>query len=102
STPPALDRSLFPYTTLFRSVLREVRRIKARVESERLPRGADPARHLKLGRGGVADVEWTVQLLQLEHAHEVPGLRTTGTVAALTDRKSTRLNSSHVKISYAV
>ena len=65
------------------AVLREVRRIKARVESERLPRGADPARHLKLGRGGVADVEWTVQLLQLQHAFEVPGLRTTGTVAAL-------------------
>jgi glutamate-ammonia-ligase adenylyltransferase len=65
------------------SVLREVRRIKARVESERLPRGADPARHLKLGRGGVSDVEWTVQLLQLQHAFEVPGLRTTGTVAAL-------------------
>jgi glutamate-ammonia-ligase adenylyltransferase len=64
-------------------VLREVRRIKARVESERLPRGADPARHLKLGRGGVSDVEWTVQLLQLQHAFEVPGLRTTGTVAAL-------------------
>jgi glutamate-ammonia-ligase adenylyltransferase len=65
------------------AVLREVRRIKARVESERLPRGADPARHLKLGRGGVSDVEWTVQLLQLQHAYEVPGLRTTGTVAAL-------------------
>ncbi|MFI2486970.1 bifunctional [glutamine synthetase] adenylyltransferase/[glutamine synthetase]-adenylyl-L-tyrosine phosphorylase [Promicromonospora kroppenstedtii] len=65
------------------SVLREVRRIKARVESERLPRGADPARHLKLGRGGVSDVEWTVQLLQLQHAFEVPGLRTTGTVSAL-------------------
>ncbi|MCP2265960.1 bifunctional [glutamine synthetase] adenylyltransferase/[glutamine synthetase]-adenylyl-L-tyrosine phosphorylase [Promicromonospora thailandica] len=65
------------------AVLREVRRIKARVESERLPRGADPARHLKLGRGGVSDVEWTVQLLQLQHAFEVPALRTTGTVAAL-------------------
>ncbi len=65
------------------AVLREVRRIKARVESERLPRGADPARHLKLGRGGVSDVEWTVQLLQLQHAFEVPGLRTTGTVSAL-------------------
>lgn len=63
--------------------LREVRRIKARVEAERLPRGADPARHLKLGRGAVSDVEWTAQLLQLQHAHEVPALRTTGTVAAL-------------------
>jgi glutamate-ammonia-ligase adenylyltransferase len=62
---------------------REVRRIKARVEAERLPRGADPSRHLKLGRGAVADVEWTAQLLQLQHAGEVPAMRTTGTVAAL-------------------
>ena len=42
--------------------------IKARVDSERLPRGADPATHTKLGRGGLADIEWTVQLLQLRHA----------------------------------
>ncbi|WP_282945103.1 bifunctional [glutamine synthetase] adenylyltransferase/[glutamine synthetase]-adenylyl-L-tyrosine phosphorylase [Cellulomonas endometrii] len=62
---------------------REVRRIKARVESERLPRGVDPTRHLKLGRGGIADVEWTAQLLQLQHAHAVPALRTTSTLDAL-------------------
>jgi len=63
--------------------VREVRRIKARVDSERLPRGANPVTHLKLGRGGLADVEWTVQLLQMEHAHHVPGLRTTKTLEAL-------------------
>ncbi len=63
--------------------IREVRRIKARVESERLPRGADPARHLKLGRGSLSDVEWFVQLLQLQHALTVPGLRTTSTLEAL-------------------
>jgi glutamate-ammonia-ligase adenylyltransferase len=48
-----------------------------------LPRGADPARHLKLGRGGLSDVEWLVQLLQLQHAAKHPELRTTSTVAAL-------------------
>ena len=53
------------------------------MEAERLPRGVDPARHLKLGRGGLSDVEWTVQLLQLRHAHEVESLRTTATMAAL-------------------
>lgn len=58
--------------------------MKARVESERLPRGADPTRHLKLGRGGMTDVEWTVQLLALEHGHEVEALRTPTTLAALT------------------
>jgi glutamate-ammonia-ligase adenylyltransferase len=63
--------------------VREVRRIKARVEAERLPRGADPAMHTKLGRGGLSDVEWTAQLLQLRHAHENSGLRTTGTLSAL-------------------
>ncbi|WP_328587568.1 bifunctional [glutamine synthetase] adenylyltransferase/[glutamine synthetase]-adenylyl-L-tyrosine phosphorylase [Serinibacter arcticus] len=63
--------------------LRELRRIKARVENERLPRGVPATRHLKLGRGGISDVEWTVQYLQLLHAHEVPGLRTPRTLDAL-------------------
>ncbi|MHA7144143.1 bifunctional [glutamine synthetase] adenylyltransferase/[glutamine synthetase]-adenylyl-L-tyrosine phosphorylase [Arthrobacter sp. TmT3-37] len=63
--------------------VREIRRIKARVESERLPRGADPSRHLKLGRGALSDVEWLVQLLQLQHAHAVPALRVQSTLAAL-------------------
>jgi glutamate-ammonia-ligase adenylyltransferase len=57
--------------------------MKARVDSERLPRGADPATHTKLGRGGLADVEWTVQLLQLQYAHEVEALRTPSTSRAL-------------------
>ncbi|MFJ1702162.1 bifunctional [glutamine synthetase] adenylyltransferase/[glutamine synthetase]-adenylyl-L-tyrosine phosphorylase [Kitasatospora sp. NPDC088346] len=61
----------------------EIRRIKARIESERLPRGADPTTHTKIGRGGLADVEWTVQLLQLQHGHAVPALRTTRTRRAL-------------------
>jgi glutamate-ammonia-ligase adenylyltransferase len=64
--------------------LREIRRLKARMEAERLPRGVDPALHTKLGRGGLTDVEWTVQLLQLQHAATVPGLRTTSTLPALT------------------
>ena len=66
--------------------VREVRRVKARVEAERLPRGADPARHLKLGRGGLSDVEWLAQLLQLQHAGKHPELRTTSTVEALEAR----------------
>ncbi|MCC9178060.1 bifunctional [glutamine synthetase] adenylyltransferase/[glutamine synthetase]-adenylyl-L-tyrosine phosphorylase [Arthrobacter sp. zg-Y750] len=63
--------------------VREIRRIKARVEAERLPRGADPSRQLKLGRGGLSDVEWLVQLLQLQHAHRIPELRVTATIPAL-------------------
>jgi len=57
---------------------RDVRRMKARVERERIPSGEDPQFHLKLGRGSLSDVEWTVQLLQLHH-----GVRQPGTMAAL-------------------
>ncbi|KQS97009.1 glutamine-synthetase adenylyltransferase [Cellulomonas sp. Leaf395] len=78
-----IDPLRYPVGGVDPAVEREVRRIKARVESERLPRGVEPARHLKLGRGGIADVEWTAQLLQLQHAHDVPALRTTATLEAL-------------------
>ena len=73
----------YPDAGLTEVDVREIRRIKARVEAERLPRGADPATHTKLGPGGLADVEWTVQLLQLRHGAEVAALRTTRTLAAL-------------------
>ncbi|BDZ43281.1 glutamate-ammonia-ligase adenylyltransferase [Paraoerskovia sediminicola] len=73
----------YPEGGIDASRVREIRRVKARVEAERLPRGVDPSRHLKLGRGGVSDVEWLVQLWQLQHAHEIAGLRTTSTTDAL-------------------
>ncbi len=65
------------------AALRQMRTLKARMESERLPRGIEPRRHVKLGPGGLADVEWTVQLLQLRHARRIPGLRTPLTLPAL-------------------
>ena len=71
----------YPLGGLDPAALREIRRIKARMEAERIPRGADRALHVKLGPGGLSDVEWTVQLLQLQHAHAVPALRTTRTDA---------------------
>ena len=63
--------------------LREIKRIKARVETERLPKGVDRSRHLKLGPGTLSDVEWLVQLTQLQFAHDNPELRTTSTLGAL-------------------
>jgi glutamate-ammonia-ligase adenylyltransferase len=57
--------------------------MKARVERERIPPGEDPQFHLKLGRGSLSDVEWTVQLLQLIHGAADPALRTTSTVDGL-------------------
>jgi glutamate-ammonia-ligase adenylyltransferase len=78
-----IDPLRHPEAGLTGEQVAEIRRIKARVDSERLPRGADPATHTKLGRGGLADVEWTVQLLQLQHAAAHPELRVTPTIAAL-------------------
>jgi glutamate-ammonia-ligase adenylyltransferase len=77
------NRYRYPAGGLSEQAAREIRRIKARVEAERVPRGTDRALHLKLGPGGLSDVEWTVQLLQLQHGHAVDGLRTTRTLAAL-------------------
>ena len=79
-----IDPLRWPAAGLSADALREMRRLKARMESERLPRGADPTLHTKLGRGGLSDVEWTVQLLQMEHGQRVPSLRCTGTLEALT------------------
>jgi len=78
-----IDPLRFPVEGITFDDVAEVRRIKARVDAERLPRGADPATHLKLGRGGLADIEWTVQLLQMQHAGRHDGLRTTRTLEAL-------------------
>ncbi|WP_148575213.1 bifunctional [glutamine synthetase] adenylyltransferase/[glutamine synthetase]-adenylyl-L-tyrosine phosphorylase [Nocardioides caldifontis] len=78
-----IDPLRYPADGLGEADVREVRRIKARVDDERLPRGADPATHLKLGRGGLSDIEWTVQLLQMRHAGSHPELRTTETLRAL-------------------
>ncbi len=63
--------------------IEEIRKLKARMESERLPHGVDRLHHLKLGNGGLSDVEWTVQLLQLEHAGTMPQLRVVSTLPAL-------------------
>jgi glutamate-ammonia-ligase adenylyltransferase len=63
--------------------VREIRRMKARIERERIPPGEDPQFHLKLGRGSLSDVEFTVQLLQLVHGGEHPDVRVPGTIDAL-------------------
>ncbi|HEY8319785.1 MAG TPA: bifunctional [glutamine synthetase] adenylyltransferase/[glutamine synthetase]-adenylyl-L-tyrosine phosphorylase [Amnibacterium sp.] len=86
------DRMRYP-ADLDDAAQREIRRIKARMETERLPKGADATRHLKLGRGGLSDVEWIVQLLQLQHAARVPALRTQSTLAALDAAVGARLVS---------
>ena len=87
------DEFRYPAGGISESSVREIRRIKARVEAERMPRGVDPVLHVKLGPGGLADVEWVVQLIQLTHAHEIGGLRTTRTLAALSAARDAGLVS---------
>ena len=78
-----VDPVRYPVEGLDQATVTEIRRIKARVDAERLPRGADRTLHTKLGLGGLADVEWTIQLLQLQHAGDLPELRTTSTIEGL-------------------
>lgn len=78
-----IDETRYPPGGVSPEAVQEIRRIKARVDAERLPRGADPNTHTKLGRGGLADIEWTVQLLQLRFAHRVPALHNTSTLQTL-------------------
>ena len=78
-----VDRLRYPAEGLTRRQVNEIRKLKARMEVERIPRGRDTLRNTKLGPGGLSDVEWVVQLLQLSHAAEVPQLRTTSTLPAL-------------------
>ena len=77
-----IDQYRYPLQVSAKTLM-EIRRVKARVENERLPQGADPSRHLKLGRGSISDVEWLVQLMQVSHAGRIPELRTLSTIKAL-------------------
>ncbi|HDK44754.1 MAG TPA: bifunctional glutamine-synthetase adenylyltransferase/deadenyltransferase, partial [Actinobacteria bacterium] len=74
-TPHVYPETLPPDT------IRNIRTMKARIEHERLPH--DAAFHLKLGPGGLTDIEFFTQLLQLRHGGREPALRTEGTIPAL-------------------
>ena len=78
-----IDAFRYPENGVPPKVVQEIRRMKARIDSERLPRGADPSTHTKLGRGGLGDVEWCAQLITMQHGARVPGLHTTSTLEAL-------------------
>ncbi len=69
--------------TLNPDAIRQIRTMKARIEGERLGPGEDPDFHLKLGRGGMNDIEFLTQLLQMRFGGRQPELRTGGTIAAL-------------------
>jgi glutamate-ammonia-ligase adenylyltransferase len=56
----------------------EIRSMRERLEASR------PAGNLKRGPGGLADIEFLVQLFQLKHGRDLPALRRTNTWQALT------------------
>ena len=78
-----VDKFRYPTDGVSEKTIREIRRMKARVDNERLPRGADRNTHTKLGRGGLTDIEWTVQLLTMMHAHEFEDLHDPSTLRVL-------------------
>jgi glutamate-ammonia-ligase adenylyltransferase len=68
----------------------EVRRIRDRIASER--GGADTQHvNIKTDRGGLVDIEFAVQVLQLRHGHGEPRVRARGTRAGLAALEATNL-----------
>ena len=88
------DPLRYPKIDLTEAHVAEIRKLKARMEAERLPRGVRRDRHLKLGKGGLSDVEWTIQLLQLQHAGDNANLRVNGTMQALDELERRKLVSA--------
>src|SRR5260370_30287141 len=79
-----LTRPLVWRDVLDSDAVREVRAMKARAEAEVQRRGLGD-RELKRGRGGIRDVEFSVQLLQLVHGRQDPSIRSANTLEALTE-----------------
>ena len=75
-------RHAFPEVVAPEALL-DIRHLKARMERERIPRGTDPRRNFKLGPGGLSDIEFAVQVLQMQHGASVDAIRIGGTLDAL-------------------
>src|SRR3712207_9491420 len=94
--------TLFPYTTLFRSV---AERDAAVLGVEELERVLHAQLAQLLGDRGGAQVQVPLvarALVEVDAAHGAQGVRVPRRHPHRVDRKSTRLNSSHANISYAV
>jgi [glutamine synthetase] adenylyltransferase / [glutamine synthetase]-adenylyl-L-tyrosine phosphorylase len=65
----------------------EIRQMRQRLED------TAAAGDLKRGPGGLVDIEFLVQMLQLQHARKVPRLRTPSTLAALAELREAQLLS---------
>ncbi len=78
---PALRRLVYG-EALPRPALKEIAEVRTRMERE-LGRETRGRVHVKYGRGGLVDVEFLVQALQLVHGHRHPDVRRFTTAAAL-------------------
>lgn len=68
----------------------EIYRLRMRMENE-LAREKEGSYNIKTGRGGMVDVEFAVQYLQLKEGYRCPELRTPSTVVALKEISTTGL-----------
>ena len=68
--------------SLSADVLREVAAVKDRIERE-VVRAEELERNVKLGRGGIREIEFVVQSLQILHAGRLPFLQTAQTLPCL-------------------
>ncbi len=64
------------------SVRREIHRLRMRMETE-IAKESAGSYNIKTGRGGMVDVEFIVQYLQLAYGRDYPAIRSTNTVTAL-------------------
>jgi len=71
--------------------LEEVVRVRGRMEEEIAREGKEPYFDIKTGRGGLVDIEFAVQVLQLAHGGVNPSLRTPSTLKALESMVKTGL-----------
>jgi len=73
---------------------REIHRLRMRMENE-LAREKRGSYNIKTGRGGIVDVEFITQFLQLKFGCQYPELRTTSTVVALKEISALGLLPEH-------
>jgi glutamate-ammonia-ligase adenylyltransferase len=66
-----------------RRTLESIRHLKARMGRERIPRGVDARRHLKLGPGCMSDIEFAAALQQFVHGHRHEHMRAANTLDAI-------------------
>jgi glutamate-ammonia-ligase adenylyltransferase len=64
-------------------VLEEIRHIRQRMEVELAREQEENRFHIKAGRGGLTDIEFAVQLLQIRHGSRLDILQMPNTLAAL-------------------